>query len=62
MVLQIEGDSILAVEVAFCMEELRANIVLRKEEHYCGPDIDAEKKELIKYNEDDETGVKWNYH
>lgn len=53
--LNIEGDSISAVDVAFHLEELRGNIALRKEERYCGPQLEAEKQILMASNEYDES-------
>lgn len=55
--LNIEGDSISAVDVAFHLEELRGNIVLRKDENYFGPELEAEKQILIESNKYDELEV-----
>lgn len=57
-VLNIEGDSISAVEVAFLLEELRGNIVLRKEEEYFSPALEIEKQNLIENDVYDEPKLK----
>lgn len=52
-----EGDNISAIDVAFHLEELRANIMLRKEENYLGPEIVAEKNVLLRNNEFDDATI-----
>ncbi|XP_058828030.1 uncharacterized protein LOC131687947 [Topomyia yanbarensis] len=47
-VLKIESDNISAIDVAFHLDELRGNIMLRKDEHYLSPDVEAEKTQVIK--------------
>lgn len=42
IVLKIEGDDIPATDVAFLLEELRGNIVLRRNENYLSPETEAE--------------------
>lgn len=53
-VLKIESDNISAVEVALHLDELRGNIMLRKEEQYLSPEIENEKQNLIANCEFDE--------
>lgn len=55
--LQIERDDISAIEVAFCLQELEGNIMLRKEEQYFSPEIEAEKNKLVEADEFDETMI-----
>lgn len=53
--MKIEGDDISAIEVSLHLEELRGNIMLRKEEQYLGPEIEAEKDKLTVDGEFDES-------
>lgn len=45
--LNIEGDNISAIDVAFHLEELRASIYLQKDEGYLTPSVEIEKEKLI---------------
>lgn len=45
-VLKIEADDISALDVSIHLDELQANLLLRKEEEYLAPAAFAEKKSL----------------
>lgn len=53
-VLKVESENVSAVEVAYYLDELRANMMIRKTEKYLGPDIVEEKNKLITSGDYDE--------
>lgn len=45
--LKIESDNVSAIDVAFHLDVLKGNILVRRDEHYLNPATEDEKESLI---------------
>lgn len=61
-VLQIEADNISAIETSSCLDELRENIVLRKESFFFTVAMREEMKQLTELQKDEFKLITVSFH